>query len=369
VYDWFNISVPNDSAAKVNGNTIWHVGNLTNFTRTVAGLVPNPGAATTNRYLREDGTWVIPPDTDTVYVHPTTAGNKHIPAGGSAGQILRYSSDGTAAWGADNDTTYSVFTRSANGLTPAAPAGTGTTRYLREDGTWQVPPDTDTDTNTTYSNFTRTVSGLVPNPGGSSTNRYLREDGTWVVPPDTDTDTNTWNANSRDVAGYVAAPGAIANKVWKTDASGNPAWRDDADTDTNTTYTAGTGLTLTGTSFSVTKTITASQTADTIALRNGDGQLVATGFFQASSRTLKTNINPFTKSALDIIREVSVVSFNYKTDIINKHIGFIAEDTPEELSTRNKNVMDSNNTIGVLLKAIQELEAKVKELEAKCNEK
>lgn len=32
------------------------------------------------------------------YVHPTTAGNKHIPAGGAAGQYLKYSSSGTAVW-------------------------------------------------------------------------------------------------------------------------------------------------------------------------------------------------------------------------------------------------------------------------------
>ena len=54
--------------------------------------------------------------TDTVYTHPTTSGNKHIPAGGSSGQILRWSADGTAVWGNDNNTTYSVATESANGL-------------------------------------------------------------------------------------------------------------------------------------------------------------------------------------------------------------------------------------------------------------
>lgn len=47
---------------------------------------------------------------DTVYTHPTSAGNKHIPSGGSSGQILRWSADGTAAWGADNNTTYSAGT-------------------------------------------------------------------------------------------------------------------------------------------------------------------------------------------------------------------------------------------------------------------
>ena len=49
------------------------------------------------------------------------------------------------------------------------------------------------------------------------------------------TGVDTWVANSLNVAGYVAAPGAVANKVWKTDASGNPAWRADADTDTGIT--------------------------------------------------------------------------------------------------------------------------------------
>jgi hypothetical protein len=32
------------------------------------------------------------------YTHPTTAGNKHIPTGGSSGQLLGYSASGTAKW-------------------------------------------------------------------------------------------------------------------------------------------------------------------------------------------------------------------------------------------------------------------------------
>lgn len=110
------------------------------------------------------------PAQDTVYTHPTSSGNKHIPAGGSAGQFLKWSADGTAVWAADNNTTYSNF----KGATTSAAGG----------------------------------SGLVPAPATGAANRYLRSDGTWQVPPDN----NTWNAlkgataDAAGSAGYVAAP-------------------------------------------------------------------------------------------------------------------------------------------------------------------
>ncbi len=52
-------------------------------------------------------------------------------------------------------------------------------------------------------------------------------------------DSNTWVANTVNAAGYVAAPTTSnKNKVWKTDADGNPGWRTDDNTDTKVTSAA-----------------------------------------------------------------------------------------------------------------------------------
>ena len=94
--------------------------------------------------------------------------------------------------------------------------------------------------------------------------------------------------------------------------------------------------------------------------------IYADGFFQNSSRYLKHNIVPYTNDALILLNQVNVVRFSYKNDELQTpHIGFIAEDTPSDLSTVNKNTMDVASTVGVLIKAIQQLEARIKELESK----
>lgn len=96
------------------------------------------------------------------YVHPTTSGNKHIPSGGSSGQILRWASEGTAVWGNDVNTTYEDFTGAsasavgASGLVPAPAAG-DQAKFLCGDGTWKTTPDT----NTTYEPATSTEDGLM----------------------------------------------------------------------------------------------------------------------------------------------------------------------------------------------------------------
>ena len=143
-----NITISGDGTiSATDTNTTYEVmEGATSEANGQSGLVPAPTQGQQTRFLRGDGTWQVPTNTtytnatqskdglmsseDKVkldgiednannYVHPTTPGNKHIPSGGSTGQVLKWSADGTAVWGTDNNTTYSNATTSKAGLMSA----------------------------------------------------------------------------------------------------------------------------------------------------------------------------------------------------------------------------------------------------------
>ena len=96
----------------------------------------------------------------------------------------------------------------------------------------------------------------------------------------------------------------------------------------------------------------------------------ASDFENASSRELKTGIEPYRGKALDIINRLNVVEYFMKKDVreghYNKYIGLISEDSPEVSSQDGKSIM-SYAVDAYLIKAVQELTNKVRELESHVN--
>lgn len=88
----------------------------------------------------------------------------------------------------------------------------------------------------------------------------------------------------------------------------------------------------------------------------------------SSLKRLKENIVPYEGDALSVVVGTKICRFTYKNDKKRiPHYGFIADDTAEELSTPNHNVMDYTSCIGIMMKAIQELSSEIEELKRKID--
>ena len=99
------------------------------------------------------------------------------------------------------------------------------------------------------------------------------------------------------------------------------------------------------------------------------GAIYAPAFHVTSLREYKENINNFAENAVDLIEGLTVVNYNLKAEEEPKeqYIGLIADDTDPKFSGRDQNKIMLGNTVGILLKAVQELSERVKELEAQKN--
>ena len=94
--------------------------------------------------------------------------------------------------------------------------------------------------------------------------------------------------------------------------------------------------------------------------------IYANGTALSSARKLKEDISLFEDDALKLIRNTEIVRYRYKSDHDDpnaySHIGFIADDTDESISTPGHDSMDIGSCIGVLFKAVQQLDAIVREV-------
>ena len=84
----------------------------------------------------------------------------------------------------------------------------------------------------------------------------------------------------------------------------------------------------------------------------------------ASSRKLKENIADLsTDDAMNTLCGLNPVTFNYKTDKEEKLVGFIAEDVPELVSTKDHNSISSMDIVAVLTKVVQEQQKVISDLQ------
>jgi hypothetical protein len=105
-------------------------------------------------------------------------------------------------------------------------------------------------------------------------------------------------------------------------------------------------------------------TDDSLSMSNGASCTVAGVWTDASSRAYKENIHDLTIiEAKDALSELNPVKYNYKKDKDEDYLGFIAEDVPELVASKDRKGMSPMDVVAVLTKVAQEQQKTISELQ------
>jgi len=110
-------------------------------------------------------------------------------------------------------------------------------------------------------------------------------------------------------------------------------------------------------------------TDNSLSMVNGASCTAGGVWTNASSRELKENIEGLTADeAQGALAELSPVKYNYKADKTERHVGFIAEDVPALVASKDRKSLSPMDITGVLTKVVQEQAKMVKELQKSIQE-
>ena len=186
-----------------------------------AGLAPQLPLSSSGKYLKDDGTWDTPPDTDTntTYGQFSTSQAGLVPQspGGTTKYLRADGSWQTVTSGGSDGNDY-VTNLSLSGTTLKAEFATSSL-----DQTVDLA-SINTDTNTTYDPVSTTADGLAPQLPASPSGKFLRDDATWQTPPDTDTNTNYYaNSFQYNTSTNVLSIGYAGNSSLDTTVTISPS--------------------------------------------------------------------------------------------------------------------------------------------------
>jgi hypothetical protein len=89
----------------------------------------------------------------------------------------------------------------------------------------------------------------------------------------------------------------------------------------------------------------------------------------ASSKEYKDHIQALTtEEAFGTLKELNPVKFAFKADRTEKHVGFIAEEVPDLIATKDRKGLSPMDIVAVLTKVVQEQQRTISTLKEELNE-